>query len=129
MGVFPNVNADRSRGRSFKWSLALFALVAASPAIGLYDAGTVSWPWLGLGVVSWAVAAGPVAASRFGQRIGAWFRFIGVLGRAAVVFGFVPVMAVTMWKLDPQTVVADSFLLGGMVGLLFVAVRENAASE
>jgi hypothetical protein len=128
MGLFPNVNAE-SRGLSLKWSLVLIALVAASPAIGLYDAGTVSWPWLGLGIVSWAVAAGPVAASRFGQRIGAWFRSIGVLGRAAVIFGFVPVIAVTMWKLDPPTIVVDSFLLGGMVGLLFVAVRENAASE
>ncbi|WP_135853789.1 hypothetical protein [Halorussus salinus] len=123
------MNADRSRGRSFKWSLALLALVALSPAIGLYESGTVSWPWLVLGVVSWAMAAGPVAASRFGQRVGAWFRSIGLLGRAAVVFGFVPVMAVAMWQLDPPTIVVDSFLLGGMVGVMVVAVRENAASE
>ncbi len=123
------MNADRSRGRSLKWSLVLSALIAVSPAIGLYDAGTVSWPWLGLGVVSWAVAAGPVAASRFGRRVESWFESIGVGGRAAVIVALAIAIWGSMFAIEPPTIPLQSYLLGSMVGLVSVEIWQNALSE
>ena len=123
------MNTDWSRGRSLKRSLALFALVAVSPAIGLYDAGTVSWPWLGLGVVSWAVAAGPVAASRFGQRVESWFESIGVGGRAAVIVALAIVIWGSIFAIEPPTMPFQSYLLGSIVGLVSVEIWRNALSE
>ncbi|WP_128476475.1 hypothetical protein [Halorussus pelagicus] len=123
------MNTDRSRGRSLKPSLALFVLVAVSPAIRLYDAGTVSWPWLGLGVVSWAAAAGPVAASRFGQRVESWFESIGVGGRAAIIVALAIVIWGSMFAIEPPTLPTQSYLLGGMVGLVSVEIWQKALSE
>ena len=120
---------SRSRGLSLKWSLALAALVAVSPAYDLYEAGAVSWGWLAVGVVAWAAAVGPVASSGFGRRVGARFRSIGVLGRAAVIFGFAGAAWAFHVAVDPPAVAVDSFVLGGMVGLAAVALWDEVRSD
>jgi hypothetical protein len=121
---FGSDSGDR-RGLSPKWSVALFSLVALSPALDLYEAGDVSWLWLVVGVVSWATAAGPVAASEFGRRFGAWFRAIGVVGRAVAIFGFAAAWWWVVAEFDPPEVPLDSFVLGGLGGALLMTLWQQ----
>jgi len=113
------------RGPSPKLTAALFVLVAFSPAFDLYEAGRVSWLWLGIGLVSWATAAGPVAAGRFGRRFGARFRAIGALGRAVAIIGFALAWTWVVVSFDPPDVPLDSFVLGGLVGVLLTTLRRH----
>ncbi|NHN59939.1 MULTISPECIES: hypothetical protein [Halorussus] len=119
---------SRSRGLSLAWSLALAALVAVSPAYDLYEAGTVSWGWLAVGAVAWGTAVGPAAASSYGRRVGAWFRSVGAIGRALVIFGFAGAAWAFHAAVDPPAVAVDSFVLGGMVGLAAVALWREIRS-
>jgi len=124
-GTSRGAESDERRGLPPKWSLALFALVGFSPAYDLYEAGTFSRAWLAFGVVSWAVATGPVAASESGQQVGAWFRAIGRLGRAAAILLFAAAAAWAQVRFDPPSIAADSFVLGGMVGLAVTVLRRS----
>ncbi|UPW01207.1 hypothetical protein M0R88_03660 [Halorussus gelatinilyticus] len=120
---------DRSRKRSLKWTLGLVALVTVPPALQLYEDGTVSWMLLLLGVVSWAVAAGPVAASDLGRRVGSWFESIGYRGRGAVIVAFAVLVWTSLFSFDLPTVPIQSFLLGGIVGLAAAEIWRYARSE
>ena len=118
-------------GTSNRWHLALGALVAGWAIVTLYVAETVAWGAVAVGFVTFAIAAGPVAASSIGSRVGAWFRGIGYAGRAAVIVGF----AVAIWGLVPlvdvSAVRVTGFGVGGMLGTVAVvaveAVRSAAA--
>ncbi|WP_135806714.1 hypothetical protein [Halorussus marinus] len=109
----PDAGSGESRRLAPSWTVALVAL---SPAFDLYEAGRVSLVWFGIGVVSWAAATGPVAASRFGRRVGAWFRGIGALGRAIVILGVAGAWTGVVVTFEPPAVPIDSFVLGGSAG-------------
>ena len=108
-----------SRREAFRprWSLLLVAMVAVSPAVDLYQAGTVSWPWLTAGVVAWGLATGPIATTEFGRSVGSWFESIGVLGRLAAIVAFAAATYRFHVTFHPPAVPVDSFVLGGMAGV------------
>ncbi|NEU55744.1 hypothetical protein [Halorussus sp. MSC15.2] len=119
---------DRERRRP-KLSLFLAGLLAVDVGIDLYDDGTVSWFWLAVGAVAWAAAAGPLASSAVGRRVGAWFRSIGIFGRGVVIVGFAAATWWLMGTFDPPTLPIESLVFGGMVGLILQVLWEMHESN
>jgi len=79
--------------------------------------------WLPVGFLLFALAVGPVANSALGARIGAWFRGIGGLGRAAVIVGFAVAVLLVRARVDVPEAVVTSFA-GGIIGVVvFVALH------
>lgn len=111
-------------GAPSRRDVALTVLLIAWAVWGISTTETVAWGWLGAGVATFAVATGPLAATRLGDRVGAWFRGIGYAGRAVVVALF----AVTVWTamalLDALTVPLGSFAYGGVFGIAVVVAVE-----
>lgn len=71
--------------------------------------------WLAVGFLAFVLAVGPVANSAVGARIGAWFRGIGVLGRATVIVGFAVAVVVVRSRVDVPDAAVTSFA-GGIIG-------------
>jgi hypothetical protein len=94
----------------------------------LYDAGTVSWFWLFTGVVSSAVAAGPVASTSYGALVGAWFRRIGYGGRLIAMIMAAIVIGLFIGIVQPPMALSTSFTFGGLIGLTLVFVWEQLSS-
>ncbi|GAA0667441.1 hypothetical protein ACFQDG_07735 [Natronoarchaeum mannanilyticum] len=111
-------------GAPSRRDVALTLLLIAWAVWGISTAETVAWGWLGAGVVTFAIAAGPLAVTRLGDRVGAWFRGIGYAGRTVVIVLF----AVTVWTamslLDSLTVPLSSFAYGGVFGIAIVVAVE-----
>jgi len=108
--------------------VALTVLLIAWAVWGISTAETVVWGWLGAGVAAFAVATGPLAATRLGDRVGAWFRGIGYAGRAVVVVLFAATVWTAMVLLDSLTVPLSSFAYGGIFGIAIVVAVELGRS-
>jgi|SRR5699024_4688537 len=85
----------------------------------------VSWVWLAVGVVVWAIAMGPVAASSVGKRFGAWFKGISGAGRIVAI-----VMAAAMiWAVETTVVIPTTpgmnFLTGGLFAIGIITLLES----
>jgi len=78
------------------------------------------WSWVAVGFVMFVVAAGPGANSAPGEKIGHWFRSIGVAGRATVIVLFIITFWVveTTFAIPPRPVV--SFGTGGISAIPLV---------
>lgn len=93
----------------------------------------VSWLWLGVGAVVWAVAMGPITASPVGKRIKVWSEAIGIVGRlVAIVVAFAVISAVEAMMSIPTTP-AMNFITGGLfatgVVILLETIRARIAPQ
>ena len=106
----------------------LIIFVSITPATQLYEAEAVAWTWLLIGVVLMIAAAGPVAASQYGQHIGNWFKSITVAERFIAIIIAAVVIWTTQWVFRPPALEMNSLVLGGMIGLFAYFVTDVATS-
>jgi hypothetical protein len=117
-----STRSDSSRQRLIVLSIVLIGI---SYVIQLYEAGTVSWRWLFIGIVSWMIAAGPVASTSYGKSVGAWFRRIGYGGRLIAIIAVAGVFWSFIFLYQPPMVPSISFAAGGLIGLMGVYIGER----
>lgn len=111
-------------GAPSRRDVALTVLLIVWAVWGISTAETVAWGWLGAGAAAFAVTTGPLAATRLGDRVGAWFRGIGYAGRAVVVILFAATVWTAVAMLDALTVPLSSFAYGGIFGIAVVVAVE-----
>lgn len=119
-----NLSAWSANGKP-SWSDFGFAVLALVWAVLQFaTAETVSWGWIAIGFVVWAIGLGPVAASATGKRIGAWFEAIGMAGRAVAILAFFLVIFSVAMVVSIPTASVTSFVIGGFVAMFVVVVAE-----
>ncbi|WP_141462539.1 hypothetical protein [Salinadaptatus halalkaliphilus] len=105
-----------------RWELLVAAVTSLWAVWILATADTVVWSWVLAGFVVFAVGIGLGASSPVGQRFGAWFRAIGVVGRGAVVV----LVATVIWGVLAGSVLpvaaTAGFGAGGLLGIGAVVV-------
>lgn len=98
-----------------------------SPALQLWDAGTVSWLALGGVFIATVVFSETAATTRPGQRIDAWWRRIGIPGRTLAIVLFAVVAWGSIWLYSGSLIPLYSFVFGGFLGIIvkgsFVLMR------
>ncbi|WP_277542281.1 hypothetical protein [Haloarcula laminariae] len=102
--------------------VGLTLLVMATVGRTLLAGDVTSWPAFAVGFLLFAVAVGPVANSPVGDRVGQWFRDIGLVGRVVVIGLFLAVVTVlsrTAWV--PYALVSDAGT-GGLLALVLYMV-------
>jgi len=98
--------------------LLLAALVLPRVVWGLYGGPHTSWLAIGVGVLVFALALGPVANTVLGGRVDRWFRGLGVAGRAVVIVLFAVAVYVAVWVgAVPEQWLADVGT-GGLLAVL-----------
>lgn len=89
-----------------------------------------SWPAVLGGFLAFALALGPGANSALGRRVGAWFRGIGVAGRAAAIGLFAAAVGASYRSgLVPPELLSDVGFGGILAVLLYVAAHLAVARE
>jgi hypothetical protein len=95
-----------------------------STLVLLSSATDVRWPWLLAGALVFGVAVGPAHSTTVAGRVGAWFRGVGVAGRALTLVA----VAAPAWllpRLVPWTgAPLTSFGTGGLLGVAAVVAVE-----
>ncbi|WP_137291185.1 hypothetical protein [Natronorubrum halophilum] len=109
--------------------VAFATLVAAWAVWNLAVVETVAWGIVAAGFVAFVAAAGPLATSSIGSRVGAWFRAIGIVGRGLVIVGFAVMVWTATTRLEVPAVLPTSFGLGGILGTSAVVALEAVRSR
>ncbi|MFC5277481.1 hypothetical protein ACFPM1_01670 [Halorubrum rubrum] len=86
--------------------------------INLASLRTIHWSWVFGGVAIGLVATGPIANSRSGKRVGAWFRTIGVGGRLVVILSFAAAVWIVSNRVDVPSEIVTSAAGGFMISLV-----------
>ncbi|OYR55939.1 hypothetical protein [Halorubrum halodurans] len=86
--------------------------------INLGSLRTIHWGWVGGGAAIGVVSVGPLANSRGGKRVGAWFRAIGVGGRLAVVLSFAAAVWIASNRVDVPSEIVTSAAGGFTISLV-----------
>ncbi|WP_424016811.1 hypothetical protein ACOZ4N_13100 [Halorientalis pallida] len=105
---------------------ALLIAALAVPVVvqNLLLPGSLAWLWVAVGFVAFAVAIGPVAASSLGERVGAWFRGIGVEGRILALVAVVAAVWLVTEVVEGAFTPLHSIGTGGLLAVVvFVTVR------
>jgi hypothetical protein len=85
---------------------------------------SLAWLWVAVGFVAFAVAMGPVAASSFGERVGSWFRGIGVEGRLLAIVAVAAAVWLVTEVVEGVFTPLHSLGTGGLLAVVvFVALR------
>lgn len=79
---------------------------------------TIYWGWLLFGFVIGLVSIGPLANSPIGERVGRWFRNIGILGRAISITSFAVVVWIVRGQVNVPSEIVTSSVSGFMISIL-----------
>ncbi|MFB6083808.1 MAG: hypothetical protein ABEJ94_06140 [Halorientalis sp.] len=108
--------------------IAVAGLALVVVAQNVATGAALAWPWVAVGFVAFAVAMGPVAASRVGARVGTRFRDIGAVGRILVIVAFAVTAWFVMTTVEAVMTPLSSVGTGGLLaGVVFVVARALSA--
>ena len=86
--------------------------------INLASLRTIHWSWMVGGAAIGLVSVGPLANSRGGKRVGAWFRAIGIGRRLAVILTFAAAVWIVSNRVDVPSEIVTSAVGGFMISLV-----------
>jgi hypothetical protein len=86
--------------------------------INLASLRTIHWSWMVGGAAIGLVSVGPLANSRAGKRVGAWFRAIGVGGRIVVILSFAAAVWIVSNRVDVPSETVTSAAGGFTISLV-----------
>jgi len=110
------------------WAEVVTTLFVVVTVSGRLLTDSVSVPLAVVGFALFAVVVGPGAASRFGQRVGQWFRGLGKDGRTAAIIVFFAAVAVLSQVAEALVLVLADAAAGGMLAVaLYVVVHAARA--
>lgn len=111
-------------GHPTQWEFAFSLLAGVAALVSLWNATSVRWPWVVAGVLAFGIAVGPAGSTVVADRVGAWFRGIGLAGRLLVIVT-AAVVAWTLPRVVPWvTAPLFAFATGGLVGVAVVVCIE-----
>ncbi len=100
-----------------RWEIALAVSIGAEALFNLAADDKISWLWFIGGSAAFGLATGPGAASDSGQRIGTWFKSIGVAGRLTTIIAFAAVIGTITVIFAFVRTPLYSFATGGLLTL------------
>lgn len=103
--------------RPLTWfEVVLAVAVLLQVGFFLLTAETILWRWVVAGFVTFVIAVGPASQTETGQRIGSWFRAIGVSGRFAVITLFAVAIGIVIITEPIPAEYLGNFSYGGLAG-------------
>ncbi|MFC5368129.1 hypothetical protein [Salinirubrum litoreum] len=106
-------------GHPTRLDLAFGVIAGATAVVSLLTVASTHWLWFLAGVLVFGLAVGPASATGVAERVGTWFRGIGVVGRALVIAS---VVAVAWGSVQLVPGIGAPLTAFGSGGLLAVAV-------